>query len=222
MKTSNSLYHGHRFPGVGIRLLPRFEPRPVSLRTAFLTVDGSSLYRSAMASTLMPEFDSLTHVARRWSLTSCTVTPLLRPLIISVFCSAVSIGRMARDTARGEETERVGGRSRTTSHGSEDERQTHCRRAAFRSRMDQSRVWAGERLTDGQIAGVVFVANQAEIAAGESALRRTQSRSVQALATRIVTEHAQVNQEIIALAQRPAANLQRSATSDALTKQNVR
>ena len=38
-----------------------------------------------------------------------------------------------------------------------------------------------ERLTDAQIAGVVFVANQAEIAAGESALRRTQSRSVQAL-----------------------------------------
>ncbi|HEV7833261.1 MAG TPA: DUF4142 domain-containing protein [Caballeronia sp.] len=79
----------------------------------------------------------------------------------------------------------------------------------------------GERLTDGQIAGVVFVANQAEIAAGESALRRTRSRSVQALATRIVTEHAQVNQEIIALTQRLAANLQRSATSDALTKQSV-
>jgi putative membrane protein len=79
----------------------------------------------------------------------------------------------------------------------------------------------GERLTDAQIAGVVFVANQAEIAAGESALRRTRSRSVQALATRIVTEHAQVNQEIIALTQRLAANLQRSATSDALTKQSV-
>jgi putative membrane protein len=64
------------------------------------------------------------------------------------------------------------------------------------------------------------VANQAEIVAGESAVRRTQSKSVQALATRIVTEHAQVNQEIIALSQR-LANLQRSATSDALTKQSV-
>ena len=71
----------------------------------------------------------------------------------------------------------------------------------------------GECLTDAQIAGVVL-ANQAEIAAGESALRRTQSRSVQALATRIVAEHAQVNQEIIALTQRLAANLQRSVTSD--------
>jgi putative membrane protein len=79
----------------------------------------------------------------------------------------------------------------------------------------------GERLTDAQIAGVVFVANQAEIAAGESALRRTQSRSVQALAKRIVVEHGQVNQEIIALTHRLAAYLQRSATSDALTKQSV-
>jgi len=79
----------------------------------------------------------------------------------------------------------------------------------------------GERLTDAQIAGVVFVANQAEIAAGESALRRTQSRSVQALARRIVAEHGQVNQEIIALTQRLAATLQRSATSDALTNQSV-
>jgi putative membrane protein len=78
-----------------------------------------------------------------------------------------------------------------------------------------------ERLTDAQSAGVVFVANQAEIAAGESALRRTQSRSVQALARRIVAEHGQVNQEIIALTQRLAATLQRSAMSDALTNQSV-
>jgi putative membrane protein len=77
-----------------------------------------------------------------------------------------------------------------------------------------------ERLSDAQIAGVVFVANQGEIAAGESALRRTRSRSVQAFARRIVTEHGQVNQEIIALTQRLAANLQRSGTSDALTKEN--
>lgn len=77
-----------------------------------------------------------------------------------------------------------------------------------------------ERLSDAQMAGVVFVANQAEIATGALALRRTQSRSVQALATRIVAEHAQVNQEINALTQRLAANLQRSAISDALTKQS--
>src|ERR1700692_4354662 len=36
-----------------------------------------------------------------------------------------------------------GGRSRTTSHGGEDESQTHCRGAVVRSRMDESRVWAG-------------------------------------------------------------------------------
>jgi putative membrane protein len=76
----------------------------------------------------------------------------------------------------------------------------------------------GERLTDAQMAGVIFIANQAEIAAGKAALRRTQSRSVQALARRIVEEHGQVNQEIVALTQRLAANLQRSATSDALTR----
>src|SRR6266702_5684493 len=84
-----------------------------------------------------------------------------------------------------------------------------------------SHAYGQERLTDAQIAGVVFVANQAEIAAGELALRRTRSRSVQALARRIVAEHGQVNQEIIALTQRLAANLQRSATSEALTKQSV-
>jgi putative membrane protein len=77
----------------------------------------------------------------------------------------------------------------------------------------------GERLSDAQMAGVVFVANQAEIAAGELALQRTQSRSVQAFARRIVAEHGQVNQEIAALTQRLAASLQRSATSDALTKE---
>ena len=78
-----------------------------------------------------------------------------------------------------------------------------------------------ESLTDAQIAGVVFVADQAEISAGELALRRTQSRSVQALASRIVTEHAQVNQEIVALAQRLGANIQRSATSDALARRGI-
>lgn len=83
--------------------------------------------------------------------------------------------------------------------------------------------WTGDaeaqRLSDEQIAFVVFVANQAEIAAGESALRRTRSRSVQAFASRIVTEHGQVNQEIAALMQRASANLQRSAASDSLAQQ---
>lgn len=83
-----------------------------------------------------------------------------------------------------------------------------------------SHAYGQERLSDAQMAGVVFVANQAEIAAGESALRRTQSRSVQALARRIIAEHGQVKQEIIALTQRLAGNLQRSAASDALTRQS--
>ncbi|MGV7243013.1 DUF4142 domain-containing protein [Caballeronia sp. M23-90] len=79
----------------------------------------------------------------------------------------------------------------------------------------------GERWTDAQTAGVVFVANQAEIATGVLALRRTQSRSVQALATRIVGEHGQANQKINALMQRFDSSLRRSAMSDALTKQGV-
>ena len=79
----------------------------------------------------------------------------------------------------------------------------------------------GERLTNAQIAGVVFMANQSEIAAGNLALRATQSRSVQAFATRIVAEHGQANQAISALTQRFAENLQRSAASDALTKQGL-
>jgi putative membrane protein len=76
------------------------------------------------------------------------------------------------------------------------------------------------RLTDAQIAGIVIVANQAEIAAGETALRRTQSRSVQSFANRMVDEHAQVNREMATLMQRLAATPQRSAVSDALTVQS--
>src|SRR6478735_6058311 len=66
------------------------------------------------------------------------------------------------------------------------------------------------RLTDAQIVGIILVANQAEIAAGQTALRRTQSRSVQSFASRIVDEHRQVNEEAAGLMQRLAATPQRS------------
>jgi putative membrane protein len=75
-------------------------------------------------------------------------------------------------------------------------------------------------LTDEQKLGVLFAANQAEMAAGDLALRTTRSASVRVFATRIVSEHAQVNQEIIALTQRFATQPQRSATSDALQRQS--
>jgi putative membrane protein len=82
-------------------------------------------------------------------------------------------------------------------------------------------VQAQERLSDEQILGVVFVANQAEMAAGNLALRKTRSYSLQVFARRIVSEHAQVNQEIATLTQRVGTQPQRSATSDALTKQGA-
>ncbi|SAK85843.1 hypothetical protein AWB75_05750 [Caballeronia catudaia] len=80
---------------------------------------------------------------------------------------------------------------------------------------------AQERLSDEQMLGVVFVANQAEMAAGNLALRKTRSYSLQVFARRIVSEHAQVNQEIATLTQRVGTQPQRSATSDALTKQSA-
>ncbi|MFL9913695.1 DUF4142 domain-containing protein [Paraburkholderia sp. RL17-337-BIB-A] len=76
------------------------------------------------------------------------------------------------------------------------------------------------RLTDAQIVGIILVANQAEIAAGQTALRRTQSRSVQIFASRMVDEHGLVNQETAGLMQRLAATPQRSGISDALTQQS--
>ncbi|SAK62361.1 hypothetical protein AWB82_03149 [Caballeronia glebae] len=76
-------------------------------------------------------------------------------------------------------------------------------------------------LTDQQMLGVIFVADQAEIAAANLALRKTRSNSLQVYAKRIVSEHAQVNQEIMTLTQRFGTQLQRSATSDALTKQSA-
>jgi putative membrane protein len=76
------------------------------------------------------------------------------------------------------------------------------------------------RLTDAQIVGILLVANRAEIAAGQTALRRTQSRSVQSFASRMVDEHGQVNQETARLMQRLGMTPQRSGTSDALTQQS--
>jgi putative membrane protein len=75
-------------------------------------------------------------------------------------------------------------------------------------------------LTDAQIVGIILVANQAEIAAGQTALRRTQSRGVQFFASRMVDEHGQVNQDFARLMQRLAATPERSGVSDALTRQS--
>ncbi|MBC8639870.1 DUF4142 domain-containing protein [Caballeronia sp. EK] len=75
-------------------------------------------------------------------------------------------------------------------------------------------------LSDEQMLGVIFVANQAEIATASLALRKTRSYSLQVFAKRIVSEHAQVNQEIATLMQRYGTQPQRSATSEALTKQS--
>ncbi|SIT51405.1 conserved exported hypothetical protein [Paraburkholderia piptadeniae] len=75
-------------------------------------------------------------------------------------------------------------------------------------------------LTDAQIVGIIVVANQAEIAAGQVAMRRTQSRSIQSFASRMVDEHAQVNQETAGLMQRLAVTPQRSETSDELMQQS--
>ncbi|GJH30464.1 DUF4142 domain-containing protein [Caballeronia novacaledonica] len=75
-------------------------------------------------------------------------------------------------------------------------------------------------LSDEQMLGVIFVANQAEIATANLALRKTRSYSLQVFAKRIVSEHAQVNQEIATLMQRYGTQPQRSATSEALTKQS--
>lgn len=74
------------------------------------------------------------------------------------------------------------------------------------------------RLTDEQMLGVVFAANQAEIAVGNLALHKTRSGSLQAFARRLVDEHGQVNQEIVALTQAFGTQPQRSATSDAWSK----
>jgi putative membrane protein len=77
-----------------------------------------------------------------------------------------------------------------------------------------------DRLSDAQMVGVLIVANQAQIAAGQLALRRTQSPSMRNLANRMVSENAQVNQEANAMLQRLGANAQRSGTSDAIARQS--
>ncbi|WP_408416425.1 DUF4142 domain-containing protein [Paraburkholderia strydomiana] len=58
-----------------------------------------------------------------------------------------------------------------------------------------------------------------EIAAGQIAVRRTHSRSVQFCASRMVDEHGHANLETAGLMQRLAETRQRSRISDALTQQ---
>lgn len=79
---------------------------------------------------------------------------------------------------------------------------------------------ADGHLSEEQRLGIVFVANQAEIAAAQLALQRSGSRSVQAYARRIIAEHGQVQQEIVALTGSAGSQPQRSATSNAMTKQS--
>jgi putative membrane protein len=76
------------------------------------------------------------------------------------------------------------------------------------------------RISDAQIVGVLMAANQAEIAAGQLALRRSQSRSVQVFASRIVAEHRQIDQEANDMLRRLGANAQRSGLSDAIQRQS--
>jgi putative membrane protein len=78
------------------------------------------------------------------------------------------------------------------------------------------------RLSDAQIVGILLVANDAEIAAGQIALRKSQSKSVQAFAARMVDEHRQVNQEAAAMLQRIGASAARSDLSDSITRQTRR
>ncbi|MDR5815191.1 MULTISPECIES: DUF4142 domain-containing protein [unclassified Caballeronia] len=79
---------------------------------------------------------------------------------------------------------------------------------------------ADGHLSEEQRLGIVFVANQAEIAAAQLALQRSGSKSVQVYARRIITEHGQMQQEIVALTGSAGSQPQRSATSNAMTKQS--
>lgn len=76
------------------------------------------------------------------------------------------------------------------------------------------------RLTDAQIVGVVIVANQADVAAGELALRRSQSRSVQSYARRLIAEHDDVNRQVAAMLDRLNEQARPSAMSEALARQS--
>ncbi|VXC67916.1 conserved hypothetical protein [Burkholderia sp. 8Y] len=78
----------------------------------------------------------------------------------------------------------------------------------------------GAPLSDAQMVGVLLTANQAEIAAGRIALRKTQSTSLRSFATRIVNENAQIAQETSDMLQRVGAMAQRSSMSDALARQS--
>jgi putative membrane protein len=76
-----------------------------------------------------------------------------------------------------------------------------------------------QELNDAQRVGVLIIASQAEVAAGQLAAQRTKSRSMQVFAARIVAESRQVNQEADAMLQRLGASAARSNVSDAITRQ---
>ncbi|MDR5835579.1 DUF4142 domain-containing protein [Caballeronia sp. LZ034LL] len=75
------------------------------------------------------------------------------------------------------------------------------------------------QLSEEQRLGIVFVASQAEIAAAQLALQRSGSKGVQVYARRIIAEHGQVQQEIVTLTGSAGSQPQRSATSNAMTRQ---
>ncbi|MFM0050604.1 DUF4142 domain-containing protein [Caballeronia grimmiae] len=75
------------------------------------------------------------------------------------------------------------------------------------------------RLTDAQRVGVFIVVNQAEVAAGELALRRTQSRSVQNYARRVIAEHDSMNRQVAAMLQQLGEQARPSVMSESLSRQ---
>ncbi|WP_244816449.1 DUF4142 domain-containing protein [Caballeronia sp. Lep1P3] len=74
-------------------------------------------------------------------------------------------------------------------------------------------------LTGAQVVGVVIVANRSDVAVGELALRRTQSRSVQNFARRLVAEHGDAERRAAAMLAQFGAQARASAMSDALANQ---
>jgi putative membrane protein len=77
-----------------------------------------------------------------------------------------------------------------------------------------------DRPSDAQIVGILLVANQAEIASGRLALRKTQSRSVQSFAGRIISENGQVSDEANAMLVRLGVSAQRSGISDSIQRES--
>jgi putative membrane protein len=75
------------------------------------------------------------------------------------------------------------------------------------------------QLADPQIAAIIATTNQVEIEAGELALSRSQSRSVQNFARMMITDHSNVNQSAVALVNRLMLSPESDATSAALKKE---